>query len=303
MTTGREHDERAPQVAEALADLATHTGVAAEPALAARLDALAARGRGPAPEPTGDLAALLAGRRAVGVDTEALPAPRDARAGRRRRAALAAGGLVIALAAGTGAAAADVLPDPVQRVVARFSEHFLPFDLPRPAPAPTAPGTPVLPDPAATPTPVHPASPPPDRGRSTGTPAPAVPGATSHPEPSSRPSSSSRAGSPTPGAPTALPGHRSSAAPTTAPTPGQRGRSQALPTTPARGGRSAGPVPPPGKTARPARPSASRGPEAATGSHRVGGRSVHPTATGTIPGRVATAVAATMRGAGSATGE
>ncbi|MGN6782347.1 MAG: hypothetical protein ACTHJH_12660 [Marmoricola sp.] len=298
MTTGPEHDERAPQVAEALADLAAHTGVAADPALAARLDALAARGRGLAPEPSGDLAALLAGRRAAGLDTPVLRVPGGARAGRRRRAALAAGGLVIALAAGTGAAAADVLPDPVQRVVARFSEHFLPFDLP--APAPTAPGTPAPADPAATPTPARPSPPTTPEGRSTATPAPAPPGATRHPEPSPH---ASRPGSPTPGAPTALPGHRSGAAPTTAPTPGQRGRSQALPTTPAREGRSAGPVRPGAGTPRPARPSASRGAQDATGSHRAGGRSVRPTATGTLPGRVATAVPGTARGAGSATGE
>lgn len=181
---------RAPHVADALADLAAHTGADPGDALASRLDALAALGDRPAPVPTGDLAALLAGATPL--------APRRAR---RHRGALTAGAVVLALAAGTGAAAADVLPDRVQRAVAVFSEHFLPFNLPRPHPAQPAeaPGTPARP--ATTPAPA---------GRPT-----ALPGVR-----------------PTTAAPSPLPGHRATSAPTTVPTPGQHGRSRAHRTRP-----------------------------------------------------------------------
>ena len=95
---------------------------------------LAALGNTKAPAPSAELALLLAGR--------ATPArsSRPARPTVRARQALA--GLAVAAVSGlsmTGSAAvANELPVPMQRVVAHFSEQFLPFDLPRPAGDPPA---------------------------------------------------------------------------------------------------------------------------------------------------------------------
>jgi len=91
---------------------------------------LAALGEGPAPTPGPELATLLAG------DPAARPVvvPFRPPASRRRRLAtgLAAAALTGVTLTGV-AAAANELPAPVQRLVAHFSETFLPFDLPRPA--------------------------------------------------------------------------------------------------------------------------------------------------------------------------
>lgn len=112
--------------------------------------------RAPAPAPSAKLAAILAGGPvgAAGADaaaTEVSPvsAVRNRRAGRGRsdtkplfrllRNAAAAGlaarvalGAGVAAASMTGAAAAGVLPDPVQHAIADVMETVTPFEFPRP---------------------------------------------------------------------------------------------------------------------------------------------------------------------------
>jgi hypothetical protein len=131
MTT-HPHDE----LADALAD----------PALAALLAELEAVASAPPPPIGSELAAVLGG---------AVPlAP--GRPGRRHAAsfaviALLSGGVV---AGGVGAAAADELPAPVQRVVSRVVSTLTPFEVPHPDhaprhhddPGPSRPSTPVVPD-------------------------------------------------------------------------------------------------------------------------------------------------------------
>jgi hypothetical protein len=96
----------------------------ADPALSQLFDAIRAAGDGPVPAIGGALAAVMAG-------AASLMAARN-----RRRTATRAGvvGLVAvgALGAGIGAAAADELPRPVQRVVANVVGTLTPFQLPNP---------------------------------------------------------------------------------------------------------------------------------------------------------------------------
>ena len=89
-----------------------------------------ALGSGPAPAPTGLLAALLEdGTAGVGVGAiDPAPAPRR-RAGRTLPARVAAG-VTVALLSVTGAAAADVLPQPIQDGVSDAYETVSPLDLP-----------------------------------------------------------------------------------------------------------------------------------------------------------------------------
>lgn len=80
---------------------------------------------GSVPEPGPELAALLAGATSG-------PGPGAGKGTRGRRAA-AAGVLALGVVVSTGwAAAANELPAPAQRWVARFSQRYLPFELPYP---------------------------------------------------------------------------------------------------------------------------------------------------------------------------
>jgi len=81
----------------------------------------------PAPAPTPALAAMLAGG-ATGVGASVV-----ALAARRHQNALAAAVLAVTGIVATGAAAAaNDLPSTAQRIVADFSQRFLPFDFPYP---------------------------------------------------------------------------------------------------------------------------------------------------------------------------
>jgi len=81
----------------------------------------------PAPAPTAALAAMLAGG-ATGVGASVV-----ALAARRHQNALAAAVLAVTGIVATGvAAAANDLPPTAQRIVAEFSDRFLPFDFPQP---------------------------------------------------------------------------------------------------------------------------------------------------------------------------
>lgn len=112
----------------------------------------------------------------------AAPAPPN----RRRRAVIVGVGILCGLGAGTAAAAANVLPDPVQEVVADLSERLLPFEFPHPdraeAPAsPAVPGeTPVLAPQTPAGTEAH---------RDDGAPGDVVPSPAGSPTPASSPSS------------------------------------------------------------------------------------------------------------------
>lgn len=94
----------------------------------------------PPPAPSPELSALLAGGGHAPAAAGAAVAPR-----RRRRALGVLGALLLGLSGGgVAAAAANVLPDPLQSAVAEFSERFLPFEFPAPAdsgeePAPDVP--------------------------------------------------------------------------------------------------------------------------------------------------------------------
>lgn len=96
----------------------------ADPVLADLLAELRAVADEPAPSAGPELAALLAGAAPI--------AP--ARARRSRTASVVVIGLVSSgvLAGGVGAAAADELPDPVQRVVSRVINTLTPFEVPHP---------------------------------------------------------------------------------------------------------------------------------------------------------------------------
>ena len=89
------------------------------------LTSVHALGEAPAPRPSPALAALLSGA--------ATPPARGRVLLLRRRVVAGATALGLAAAGATGvAAAANELPDGAQRLVARFSEHFLPFAFPPP---------------------------------------------------------------------------------------------------------------------------------------------------------------------------
>lgn len=101
------------------------------PALAATLGSLDHL-VGEPPEPSPELAAAVADRFGSTTDTQVLPAvvvPIQ----RGRRLALAAAVAVVAAVSTTGIAAANnKLPEPVQREIAEFSRHYLPFEFPAP---------------------------------------------------------------------------------------------------------------------------------------------------------------------------
>lgn len=96
----------------------------ADPALAGLLAELRAVADQPAPAAGPDLAALLAGAAPI----------TPARTRRSRTASAVVIGLVSSgvLAGGVGAAAADELPAPVQRVVSRVIDTLTPFEVPHP---------------------------------------------------------------------------------------------------------------------------------------------------------------------------
>ncbi|HEV7205178.1 MAG TPA: hypothetical protein VGN18_11245 [Jatrophihabitans sp.] len=137
-------------------------GAAESAAVTRFLDDLRSLGEGPAPEPSPELAALLAG-----VPT--LAAARRHRPRIVRRVALIAAAVV----AGTTLAAANhQLPAPAQRVVSNVVNDLTPFhiDNPHPVPTPTTPA--VTPTPTTKP-PTH-VAPPPERS-SEDTPEPGAP--------------------------------------------------------------------------------------------------------------------------------
>ncbi len=89
------------------------------------LTSVHALGEAPAPRPSPALAALLSGATTRPARGRVLVL--------RRRVVAGATALGLAAAGATGvAAAANELPDGAQRLVARFSEHFLPFAFPPP---------------------------------------------------------------------------------------------------------------------------------------------------------------------------
>jgi hypothetical protein len=96
------------------------------------LDDVAALGNEAAPTPSAELARLLAGTPAL---RQVRPAhrpsvPRPVRV--RRRVAGLAAAAVAGLSVTGAAAVANELPPSMQRAVAHFAEHYLPFSLPRP---------------------------------------------------------------------------------------------------------------------------------------------------------------------------
>jgi hypothetical protein len=103
----------------------------ADPALAALLAELEAVAAQPPPAVGAELAAVLAG--AVPL---AAGRPRRSRAASFAVITLLSGGVV---AGGVGAAAADELPAPVQRVVSRVVSTLTPFEVPHPDRAPRTP--------------------------------------------------------------------------------------------------------------------------------------------------------------------
>jgi hypothetical protein len=103
-------------------DMLAEADLSADEDLAAFLTALHALGRGPAPTPAPPLTTRL------GLTPLPTGGPRL-----RRRVVGGASALALTFVAATGAAAAaNELPTGVQRLVARFSERFLPFDFPSP---------------------------------------------------------------------------------------------------------------------------------------------------------------------------
>jgi hypothetical protein len=122
-----------------------------------------------APEPSAELAALLA-------------SPRSRARGRRTAAAIGAAAALGSLTVTGVAAAANELPEPAQRFVSQLSERYLPFEFPRPVQ-----GTPEDAEPGVLPGKQAPDAP--DQG--TGTDVPVSPAtATPSPEPSRSPSPS-----------------------------------------------------------------------------------------------------------------
>ena len=113
--------------------------------LATRLSALEQYVDDTPPEPSPQLAALMAGKVTAAVVT-----PFSRRRGRVLVASLVAVG---AVGAGGIAAAANELPAPAQDIVAELSERYLPFSLPRPTPAAVeeAPASDGGPDPVMAP--------------------------------------------------------------------------------------------------------------------------------------------------------
>ena len=108
-------------------------GEFADPTLAPLLTELRGLATAPAPAIGADLEAVLAGAAPIGA----------ARARRRATTALVVGLVSTGvLAGGISAAAADALPTPVQRVVARVVNSITPFEIPHPdrsGPLPQAP--------------------------------------------------------------------------------------------------------------------------------------------------------------------
>jgi hypothetical protein len=87
---------------------------------------------GAPPEPSAELAAAVADRFGSRTDTQVLPAV-VVPIRRGRRLAITAAVAVVAAVSSTGIAAANnKLPEPVQREIAEFSRHYLPFDFPAP---------------------------------------------------------------------------------------------------------------------------------------------------------------------------
>jgi hypothetical protein len=111
-----------PVVTQMLAE----SGLSDEPQLTRLLGDLHALGDVPAPAPAPELTELLGATPAVCAPPAVAPL--------RRRVVGGATALAFAAVAATGmAAAANELPSGAQRVMARFSERFLPFAFPAPA--------------------------------------------------------------------------------------------------------------------------------------------------------------------------
>jgi hypothetical protein len=145
------------------------------PEAAAELEPLLAALRGlepaEAPEPSAELAALLA-------------SPRSRARGRRTAAAIGAAAALGSLTVTGVAAAANELPEPAQRFVSQLSERYLPFEFPRPVQ-----GTPEDAEPGVVPGKQAPDAP--DQGIGTEVPvSPATATPSSSPQPSRSPSPS-----------------------------------------------------------------------------------------------------------------
>ena len=97
------------------------------------LGALRATAQDPAPPPSPALAAVLAGGLPDGVAAPPPPVTRRHRSTWARRVRAAALGLGMAATGLTGAAAAGVLPDALQRAVGSVVETVTPFSVPKPA--------------------------------------------------------------------------------------------------------------------------------------------------------------------------
>jgi len=105
------------------------------------LSGLRTLGEGAAPTPSHELMALLAGTPETAPVVALRSRPASHRASRRNAIAGLAAATVAGLSITGAAAAANELPAPIQRVVAHFSESYLPFSFPRPVGDPPAPGT------------------------------------------------------------------------------------------------------------------------------------------------------------------
>ena len=127
---------RSAVVAEMVTELLEESWATAAEAedLTAFLESLVVLGGADAPSPSDELTVLLAGWRAPTSDQRRIrPIKGNRPVGSTRRAVVGASALALAAAVTTGAAAAaNELPDPIQRMVAELSERYLPFDIPRP---------------------------------------------------------------------------------------------------------------------------------------------------------------------------
>lgn len=97
-----------------------------DPVVGDFLERLRAAGTGPAPQPSDELRAILHDNAVAGSRRPTLVGRH--RWGRRSMAGVAAAGLMVA---GVGAAAADVLPPPFQRVVSDVVATWTPWRIPR----------------------------------------------------------------------------------------------------------------------------------------------------------------------------
>jgi len=108
------------------------------------LEELHALGEAAAPVPDGELVVLLAGRtsaRAEALVTNAVGVPARPHTGARRSVLVGlAVAVIVAMGITSAAAAVNELPTSMQRVVAHFSETYLPFSFPRPVGDPPATG-------------------------------------------------------------------------------------------------------------------------------------------------------------------